>query len=359
MKTVYLMLLAGIYPGCINCATHATENKDDSVACSVSRVSEKTFNFFASDEPLNMTLRLNLGEFMKTRKQPDFVPAVMQVSFNDRIQDTVDVKIKARGFMRLNYCHFPPMLLKFCDKQALINGQHVKGTMKMVIPCMPYVKFEDYVLKEFLIYKLYNNVTPYSLRTRLIRIRLEDTGKEGKSYDAYGFLIENLEEMAERNHAVVVKNKNLCQRNMETEQMNRVAVFNYMIGNTDWAVPTLHNIKVLKSLDLNSDKGIPVPYDFDYAGLVDAQYAAPATALPIQDVTERFFLGVCENNVSLDTVAEEFVQLKSRILGTIENFPYMNDRNRKSAYTYIDNFYRTYRNEGSLVHTLTRTCKQY
>jgi hypothetical protein len=356
-NTRLIWLLPGILLGCLENINGATGGNCDSVALDTA-ADDCNYSFFTSDEPLNITLFLNLSEFLKTKKQPEYYPA--EVAIVDK-EDTVmtHVKIKARGFMRLSYCHIPPVFIKFSDKHTFVNGKQLSGTYKMVLPCMPCNKFEDYVLKEYLIYKLYNIVTPYSFMTRLIRLTLIDKGKKDKTYEAFGFLIEDVDDLAKRMNAIVVRNKNLCQRNMETVQMNLVTIFNYMVGNTDWSVPTLHNIKVLKTAGVYSNTGIPVPYDFDYAGMVDAMYAAPAEALPIKDVTERYFLGVCENNTGLKTAVSQFETMEDDILGTIENFGYLSDNDRKATYGYIKRFFNTHKTENTLVQTLTRTCRQY
>ena len=61
-----------------------------------------------------------------------------------------------------------------------------------------------------------------------------------------------------------------------------------MIGNTDWSVPNQHNCKVLSGMNIeHSDLGTIVPYDFDYSGLVDADYAVPYEGLALESVRER------------------------------------------------------------------------
>ena len=57
--------------------------------------------------------------------------------------------------------------------------------------------------------------------------------------------------MAARNNAGLMKIEKLSQRSTERMHMTTVAVFNYMIGNTDWSVPGQHNIKLIKVLDIN------------------------------------------------------------------------------------------------------------
>ena len=49
--------------------------------------------------------------------------------------------------------------------------------------------------------------------------------------------------MAERIHADLVSNPNLSLKHMNSADMLRFAIFNYMIGNTDWSLPGQRNVK--------------------------------------------------------------------------------------------------------------------
>jgi hypothetical protein len=247
-------------------------------------------------------------------------------------------------------------MLKFSNKKdsARIMG---KGTLKLVTHCTKSSVFEDYLLKEYLAYKLFNLVTPYSFKTRLVKIHYVDINKPENAFTAFGFLIENEEAMAARNHAVVTPLTNVTQKQMEPNDMARVAVFNFMIGNTDWAVPLQHNVKVLKTLDKPSEKGIPVAYDFDFAGMVNTVYSAPAEQLPIKTVTERYYLGMCYSEDELKPIIDEFMGLKDQFLEIIQDFEYLSQGDKKQVENYINSFYKMYRNQNSLISDLNRTCK--
>ena len=65
------------------------------------------------------------------------------------------------------------------------------------------------------------------------------------------------------------------------------SVFMYMVGNTDWSLPYLHNIRVFQ----NFTSYIAVPYDFDWSGIVDAPYAVPDYRLNIKSVRDRIWRG--------------------------------------------------------------------
>ena len=317
------------------------------------------FDFFASDEPLEISLSFDIREFVKTKDEPEYFDASLKIITHSNDTLSQRIKLKARGEMRRDYCSFPPVLLKFKDNKDEDEPIQQGGTIKLVTHCHLSPTFENYVFKEYLAYKLYNQVTPYSFRTRLARITYTDVNNPNNTYTSYGFLIENTEEMARRNDAIVIKNLNVSQQHMNSSEMARLAVFNYMIGNTDWSVQLQHNIKVLKALDVNSDKGIPVAYDFDFSGFVNTMYSAPREELPIKSVTERYYMGTCFGTEELTPIIEEFGGKKEELLGTISSFEFLSDGEKKEAEMYISSFYRQYKYPNALINGLNRTCKRY
>jgi hypothetical protein len=316
------------------------------------------FDFFASEQLLEITLRFDIREFLKTKNDPKYTDGNITVKISGTDSISESIKLKPRGIMRLSICYFPPIMLKFKGDKDTGGSSLGQGTLKLVTHCNRSAAYESYVFKEYLSYKLYNLVTPFSFKTRLVKINYVDVNKPENAFSAYGFLIENEDEMAERNHAVIVDSKNITQRNMTSDDMARVAIFNYMIGNTDWSVPYQHNVKVLKSLEAPSDKGIPVAYDFDYSGLVNTSYAAPAEGLPIKTVTERYYLGLCFENEELKPIIDEFQGKQEQILGTINDFEYLTKGEKKQVENYVNSFYKLYRNQNTLISDLNRTCKQ-
>jgi len=184
-----------------------------------------------------------------------------------------------------------------------------------------------------------------------------DTRKPENGFTTYGFLIESIDGMAERNHAIVIDNLKLSQQQMYAADMARVAVFNYMIGNTDWSVVNQHNIKIVLPAEKIADKGIPVAYDFDYSGLVNTSYALPREGIPINSVTERFYQGLCFRNEDIRPVIDEFWRLQEPILNTIHDFELLSQAARIKMESYISSFYKMYRSPDDLIDDLNCTCQ--
>jgi hypothetical protein len=321
--------------------------------------SKSDFDFFASDELLHMTLYFDIREFFKTRNKPEYLDAILTVKINDTDSISQHIKIKARGDMRREYCYFPPIMLKFKNKDQDTRPIQEKGTLKLVTHCNMTKANENYILKEYLTYRLYNLVTPYSFKTRLARINYVDVNKSKRSCTAYGFLIEDEDKMARRNQAVIRDNMNILEMNLNSQDMARLALFNYMIGNTDWSLLSHHNVKILTAVKNLSYQAIPVTYDFDYSGFVNTNYSTPADVLPIKNVTERYYLGLCMDDEELKPIIEEFGGLKEKFLSTIDNFEYLPNGAKKQAESYINSFYKNYKFENYLLYDLNHTCRQF
>jgi hypothetical protein len=347
MKTTFRILFL-ILAGMIGSIGYAQEK--DSLEYPAG---EETFNFFGSEKPLEMELYFDVKALVKGKNNSDYQDAILTIKGTDSDSISDPVQVKARGNMRCSYCAFPPIMLKF-------NGENFaagrKNTLKLVTPCFKNEKYEHYVLKEYLVYKLYNLVMDYSFNTRLVKVTYKDSEDPDKSFTAYGFLIENEDDMAGRNESVVIKTDKLTPLDMNPTDMAKVSLFNYMIGNTDWSVQGQHNVKVLISGKELTGKGIPVLYDFDYSGLVSTPYAVPFAELPIKTVSERFYQGLCMNEKELDPILDQFGKTKDKMLGTVQEFDYLSVYDKKQMQTYLNTFFSLYKNREYMVYLLNSTC---
>jgi len=160
---------------------------------------------FVLDEPLDLSLKLDLKTFKKTRRAEKYQPAEMTCHVNDTFMITHPVRVKARGVYRRDNCTLPPFWLNI--RYSGIEADSIKGIkkMKMVIRCRKSAQYENYILREYLIYKIYNLITPYSFRVRLINLNFINTGKGNSATKDWAFLIEPEELMMERLNAIVIK----------------------------------------------------------------------------------------------------------------------------------------------------------
>ena len=203
-------------------------------------------------------------------------------------------------------------------------------------------------------------MTDTSFRVRLVKIEYINTYKKSKPVITYAFLIEPIEILAARTNCVEVTSLKLTQKNIFPYMMDRMAIFNYMIGNTDWSVPNLHNVKVLSKLSLNpTGFGIVVPYDFDYSGLVNAAYAVPYEKLGLKSVTERRYVGICRNEETFIQALQEFRDKKEEFYKVISEFPLLKEKTKKEMTGYLDSFFSGFDKRNSIVSDILSHCTNF
>jgi hypothetical protein len=319
---------------------------------------QQDFGLFSNDDVLNLSLRFDITEYTRKKPKEEYLDAVLTYYINDKDSINKNIRLKSRGEFRNSFCSFPPIYLNF--KKAGFQMADLKKIEKVKLVTHCNYGNQDYLFKEYLIYKLYNVLTDNSFRTRLVNVRYINTNpkKKSKPIQAYAFMIEPLNVLAERVNAIPVESVNLGQKNIVPEMMDRVAIFCYMIGNTDISVPNQHNCKVLSQRNSSTPElGMIVPYDFDYSGLVNAEYAVPYEGLSIKTVRERIYLGLCRSEEVFTNELKEFAEKKDEFYKVINGFPYLSERTKKEMINYLDEFYRGFDKRNSIVYDIRANCK--
>lgn len=132
--------------------------------------------------------------------------------------------------------------------------------------------YEQYVLREYAAYRAYNALTPVSFRVRLARIRYVDTGGKLEPFTRAAFFLESEAALAQRHGGSIVDEQGARKEHLEPAERDLHALFEYMIGNTDWSISALHNIRLVRVPPVSL---FAVPYDLAWAGVVDTRYAFP------------------------------------------------------------------------------------
>lgn len=295
-------------------------------------------DLFEGEEILQLTLEGDIRSLKRDRgSDPSYHKMKLSYKIGNSEIETQNLRVKTRGKSRRLNCADPPLMFNF-KKNDVPDSSPFSGypKMKVVVPCAG----EKYVLREYLVYKMYNALTDYSFRVRLVRLNYHDTRRDRLSEPEYAFLIEDEDEMAARNRAGLYKKNNLRPESIEEEAFLRMSVFAYMIGNTDWSVQYRHNMKII--FPEEQKVFIAVPYDFDLVGVVSTPYAAPAEALKLSSVRERVYRGYCMDNLEkLEPTFEEFRQHKSEIYSILSQNPLLQEDYIEWAHSYLDEFYET------------------
>jgi hypothetical protein len=293
--------------------------------------------FFAEEKPIEMTLATDFKKITSERKKGVYQPGSATFYFSPTDTITENIRLYARGEFRRKECAMPGLMINFKNETSPRLSSLKK--IKLVCGCSTNTYGEQLILMEYLIYKMYNLVTDMSFKVRLVKINYKDTKERLKPYTQYAFMIEDIDDMAKRNQCKEIEKISFTTEQTNRPQMTVVALFQYMIGNTDWAVPNYHNIKLMRSLSDSLSVPYVVPYDFDFAGLVNARYATPAPELGIEKVTERVYRGFSRTMVELDLALEIFRKQKDNMLSLIKNFELVNKRDRDLMYDYVKEFY--------------------
>lgn len=311
---------------------------------------------FASEQILSLKLSGNINALFKDRSDnSSYHPLLLQYYMPDSTLVSLAIRAKTRGHFRKDKrnCKMPPILLDFpkeaVTKNTLFDHQ-VK--LKLVVPCQG----DDYVIKEWLIYKLYNLISQNSFKARLALVEFDDSLNREKKETHYCFLLEDEKQMAKRNDCFVVKTKMLDMRNTKIVDFRKMAVFQYMIGNTDWGIPYLQNIVLITPDSLMAP--IPVPYDFDHAGIVAASYAAPAPELQLSSTRDRLYRGYCEKNIEdFKPTFQLFDSLKNEIYAVYTECPLLTGKYIKFATNYLDDFYKTINSSRLAEFEFSKPCR--
>ncbi len=296
---------------------------------------------FDSDTVLNLKLTGDYKSLVTDRADvPSEHPLVLR--YNDGSSEvSIPVSTRTRGNFRrkIGGCIYPPILLIFKDARAKENTIFSEQQkLKLVVPC----KSDDYVVKEYMAYRIYNLVTPKSFRARLVKLTFEDPDKKKNPEPFYSILLEEESQMAKRNNLISVE-RNLNPVLTDPDTFINMAVFEYMIGNTDWSVEYQQNVKLIAKDSLSAP--FTVPYDFDHSGLVNASYAQPAEQLKLASVTERRYRGYCLTDLSQYTPSFAlFNKVKDQVYSLFGTAPYLTAGSKKSCLKFIDEFYAAINN---------------
>ncbi|MCC5931579.1 MAG: hypothetical protein JJU28_20195 [Cyclobacteriaceae bacterium] len=307
---------------------------------------------FSSNTPIEIDLYFNIDEVLADRsKDASQHEALLKYFHPSGEVEEHEIQVKTRGNFRLDpaNCDFPPLRINFKKKQ--VKGTFFAGEdkLKLVTQC----QLERYVLMEYLIYRVYNAIEEKSFKVRLAKINYYNTSKNKKAFTHYGFFIESDDNLTERLEATEAK-RFYSPNMLNQENLLKLSLFQYMIGNADWYVTSKHNTVLL----INSADSIPfaVPYDFDFSEAIDGFYTKPKGVPSSQLKTRRIFKGNCLENDEYLRGFDFFIQQKDTIYQTLQNFELGKKSVIRQLEKYFDKFYQELQNPDKLIEELNRYC---
>ncbi|MES2646069.1 MAG: hypothetical protein V4717_04280 [Bacteroidota bacterium] len=293
--------------------------------------------FFNDTSIIPVTFSTDMGNLTSGKIKDGKQPGRFTATFNEQ-KMTGKVIVNTRGKMRKSICFIPPLKIDFLKDSGSFWGP--LKTLKLVSPCESNPNYEQLLVKEYLVYKMYNVLTDLSFKVRLLQLTYEDEKGKKKPITQYAFFLEDEDQMAKRNQCISIENNKYLTDATDYNQITLTCIFEYMIGNTDWSVPNNHNIRLIRSKKDSFAKPIAVPYDFDYSGIVNAPYATPDPELEIQYVTERLYRGFPRKMEQLEPIIQKFKDKKADILAVVNNCMLLKPYDKKEMISYLEEFYK-------------------
>jgi hypothetical protein len=308
---------------------------------------------FQNDAVLKAVLTAPISQAYAQRHQEVRIYFPGQWTYIDEQGETqrLEVSIRTRGHFRREICGRPPLQLNF--KKSEVKGTLFAGQnkLKLVAPCKEGERYQDYVVLEYLAYRIYQILSEHGYSTRLIRLSYVDRDDKLEPWTDIAFVIEDDSDMAARLDLDRVKVESVLYRQLDHPRMALAQLFQFLIANNDYSMikpsgddDCCHNIDLLgiedeMQEDMPDASIIPVPYDFDFSGLVNATYAAPPSQIPVRDVRFRYFYGLCVPRPLLDDAIAHVQSKREEIFELIAATEQLDEKLREKTREYIEEFF--------------------
>ena len=311
---------------------------------------------YRSETPLAITFRTNIKQIR--RDKGDTPPwRWASLTYNDSAGKPVEVpaRVRVRGIWRLKHCEFPPIRLNFAGKDTKNTVFEGLDKPKMVNYCRDNDQYEQYMLQEAQLYRIYQLLTPNSHRVRVVRLTYLDSASGKKEAERYAMIVEDPDQLANRLMAKPIKQKGASAADMEPKELALAYMFLYFIGNLDFSFNGLHNTELLGTTD---GRILPVAYDFDYAGAVNASYAVPPPNYGVPNVRTRKFMASCEISPEFPGAVARMQEKKEAIYALYhdEIGKLMSPNIVKETLGYFDEFYDRVRTPQEAEKNVFRNC---
>ncbi len=273
---------------------------------------------FDGENSLSITLNYSKKDLLKFTNDSTYIKSNISYTEKDGGIKNIDVEIRARGNYRRIHCYYLPLWIKI--NKAVSKGSIFEKDkkIKIVLPCLKSKKSNDNIVKEYLAYKIFECLSPYYFESKLIPIQLEEQiNNKTIDHNLMAILVQDDKQLATSFHGNIIK-RNIHPNGQDPVSSVRNALFQYMIGNTDYSAAYQHNEKIF----FIDKKIVPIPYDFDMSGLVNPSYAIVSVVndneLPINRVTQRMYRGFERDKEVVQQVRQEFLDRQTEVFNIID-----------------------------------------
>ena len=309
--------------------------EDDVIA--TRKTEAQTRKLFAEETPVEFTLTsdFNLLNKERTPNNNKQFPGVLTVNGKD-----INVKLNSRGHLRLNprTCAFVPIKVTFTKEDVAGTIFEGNSDLKLGTHCQNEKEFDQFVMKEYLTYKLTNLVTPFSFRARLAKATYVDA-KSKKTVSTHNAVwLEHENDVARRLSGRDVSLPRIEFKDLDKDSTTMMMLLEYFVGNTDYSIWALHNVVIIQDKKRTL---YPVAYDFDMSGMVHPPYAIPDQRLRLRAVTDRLYRGPCRTVDEINAVAEQFRSKKTDMIAAVDSMKELNGSHKGEMKDYIESFFKT------------------
>src|SRR3954447_5692577 len=313
---------------------------------------------FAGSDPIHITLQGPFAGLIRNRSA-----SPVQGTLTDPAGQALPVALSARGITRrsADVCEFPPIKVQFTAPPPASSAFAGQKSLKLVTHCRNNPSFQQYVLLEYSAYRMLNVLTPHSFRVRLANIDYRDSDGHPIA-SRVGYFLEALSDVAKRNGA---KETHAPDRipvtSLSSPDAARYALFQHMISNHDWSMRAgpagkdcCHNAELIGPLGAGT--AIPIPYDFDFSGYVNAPYATVPDQLQISSVRQRVYRGYCINNSDVLAVARQMRDARPQMLAALGSTPGLDPAIQARAISFLDGFFADIASDDVVNSKLLKRC---
>ena len=307
---------------------------------------------FQDELPLEFTLTAEFSLINKERTPNNgkSFPGVLTVNGAD-----IPVTLGSRGHLRLSSktCDFVPIKVAFTPEPLAGTVFEGQTTLKLGTHCRDEEVFDQYVIREYLAYKLANLVTPASFRARLARATYVDARSKKKMSTHHALFLEHENDVARRMGGREVKQPHMMFKDFDRSALTSAMLLEYMLGNTDYSIWALHNVVVVQD---KTRRFFPVPYDFDLSGMVHPPYLAADPRLFQQNATDRLYRGPCRTLEEFNAATEPFRARMADMRAAIDSVGALNAAHKREMKDYLESFSQRIATPESIKKTFVNGC---
>lgn len=314
---------------------------------------------FDDDNYLELRIITDIDTLLRDKSEnPPYHLSRLSYKNSDSTWISLDADIRVRGNFRKQSvnCDFPPLKIRI-DKTNRTNTIFENAReLKMVTHCQSDLpEYEQFVIQEYLIYRMYSILSDISYKTRLLKVTYTDENDPGLTFEKFAFFLEDPNVMEERLNGQILNLQTVDPKDVDWDKYLIISFFEYLIINTDWSLPILHNIDLF-SMDYFKPP-VPVPFDFDWSGLINIPYKVPTTAGMQVRVPERIYKGPCLKKKDIKKIKQLFQRKRTELFNIFIDCPYLDEGIKTETFKNLQIFYQILDDKYIFDSTFVDQCK--